>query len=219
MVKGWFLVSSLCLLALAATGIAKADTMFYLTESGQGWAAPTSTLCGGTNCFGVVDLSQSGSNVNVAVTLTSGVYFVATGNSNSHETFAFNLPSSITTADIVTPSGWAAGSSGTEAGYGTFSLYEECGTNCTPPGTSTLGSLAFTVDGVTISQFGTDNGGTGANYFAADVIDDLIGGNPTGNIADSGPHSPPPVPEPSSLMLLGMGLTALAGALKLRHLA
>ena len=215
MFKKLLIAAGCCLFLLTTAGKAKADTLFYLTNSAQGWSAPTSTLCGGTDCFGVVDLAASGGNVNVTVSLTSGIDFVSTGNSHSHETFAFNLPSTVTSSNIGVPSGSTLGTSGTEASYGTFSFYEECGSNCTPAGNSTLNSLSFTVDGVTIGDFGLDNNGTGSNYFGADVIDNLISGGKTGNIADSGPQAPV-VPEPSPLLLLGSGLALLGLVLKLK---
>ena len=122
---------------LASATASYADTFYYFTDgSGVGASAPVSSLCGGTNCFGVVDLAQSGSNVDVTVTLTPGIFFVSTGNANSHETFAFD--GSFTAAQISTPAGWTFGTSGTESGFGTFDFYQECTTTCPTPGTSTL---------------------------------------------------------------------------------
>lgn len=201
-------LSGLLLLLIATTGFAKADTLYYFTNgSGVGESAPPSTLCGGTNCFGVVDLHQDGSNVDVTVTLTPNIFFIQTGNANSHETFAFD--GTFSSSTITSPTGWTLGTSGTEAGIGTFNFYQDCNIdNCTTPGNSTLSSLAFTVDGTTISAFGTS--------FAADVSDQLVGGKPTGNIETGAGINVPSVPEPSSLLLFGTGLAALAGTLKLK---
>lgn len=226
--KGFLSIACVAVFGLLAAGAARADTAYYLTESLAGMSsAPTSTLCGGTNCFGVVDVSLSGGTATTTVTLTSGVDFVNTsGAGDVHETFAFNLPSTFTVSDISTVPGWTLEQSGKEAGYGTFSFNFDCGSNCTPPGNSTLDSLAFTVSGTgSVNPFLTLSGagnsystGEGNTMFAADVIDKTsVEGGLTGIVADDGANTPV-IPEPPSLVLLGTGLLVLAGALKAKLL-
>ena len=218
----------MCVFGLLTAGIARADTDYNLTESLAGMSsAPTSTLCGGTNCFGVVDVGLSGGNATATVTLTSGVDFINTSaGGDVHETFAFNLPSTFTVSDISAVSGWTLEQTGTESGYGTFSFNYDCGSNCTPPGTSTLDSLTFTVSGTgSVNPFLTLSGagnsyftGEGNTTFAADVIDNTsTGGGLTGIVADDGAN-PPVIPEPPPLVLLGTGLLILAGAFKAKLL-
>ena len=103
--------------------------------------------------------------------------------------------------------------------FGTFSFGLTCldvSGGCDTGGSVPLYNtpLNFTVglhDGSTLllSDF---NGNASGEYFAADILNQNISGNPTGAI---GAHKPSLIPEPASLVLLGSG--AIAGVLARRR--
>jgi hypothetical protein len=77
------------------------------------------------------------------------------------------------------------------------------------------GPLSFTVLNAVLSDFVANAGGY---YFASDIAIDIDGTTRTGNVAALGPNTPS-VPEPSSLMLFGTGVTALGGLIRRRMTA
>jgi hypothetical protein len=205
MYKKMFCLCCLCAFGLFMGSAAKADTIYNLTVDGcsSGCDLPAS------GSYGTIDLSQSGSNVDVTETLASGYYFVNTG---AGEALEFNASGTI--ADISPSSAFGTGLAPTKNGsyFGTFTesvacLHSAsgCGHGSEYSQKNDLNMLSFTVADVTLADF--QNESSNGYLFASDVIDSGTGG--TGEVG-AGPEMTTVIPEPSSLLLLGSGILALA---------
>jgi hypothetical protein len=201
MFKKILFLGSICLLASAP--IAHADTIFTLTQD-----ACTGTC--GTAPFGTIDLAQTTSKlVTVTETLASNESFAGTGAGDALE---FNVTGPIT-INVLTADFGIGPSPDTASAFGSFLESVTCTACKGGKASNAAGPLVFTVtsaSGVTIADFLANSGGY---FFAADIVG--TNGN-TGNVAAQDPGTPPAVPEPSSLLLFGTGLTAVAGVLRRR---
>jgi hypothetical protein len=148
--------------------------------------------------YGVVTTAQSGSNVDVTVTLSDGFHFVKTGN---HDTFTFNSDDptmSVSDISSISPDTVSAFTPGGNPAFGDFTMGLECG-SCGNGGAGQLGdTLSFTVLNTTLANFVNNDAGY---IFSADII----GGKITGAVGNG---ATPGVPEPATwaMMILGMGM-------------
>lgn len=165
--------------------------------------------------YGTVALTSSGSNVDVTLTLASGVGLVHTG-------AGYSLTWDLTGDPAITvsgqPSGFSLVTNVSASGSGSWDYGLKCSVStCGHGGSSPYTTpLSFTIDNVTLADFTTNGNG---HYFSSDVCigvtsSDTCGGGITGVITGgpatvTPPPSPSSAPEPASsagLMVLALGL-------------
>ncbi len=193
------------MLAFSAS-IAKADTVTFPTSS--------SGFC----CFNVEVTQVNPTDIQLQVNLLDGAEsFVHSGNGSNHPGFAFNLTSGFNPISISFPTGslWTGQPLLTDVStngpsFGTFGYYfDNYGTGAGDQGPLIFNIISSSSD-ISYLNLVTNTDGY---YFAADIQDSQ---GATGESALNGPPTPPTVPEPSSLLLLGTGVLSAAGILRRR---
>jgi len=210
----------MCVGLVAMASPAKASVIYTLTVDHFGGA--------GSGTLATVTVTNVSANtVDMTIALNNGNQFVLTGQDGS--TVAFNT--SLTpdpTLTLVSSSlpGWSLDNGGVPSGldadgFGNFEYSLNCcsgnqggGAAQTSPVTLRLSGAGLTEN--SFGELSNNPPGDTRAFFAIDVI-----GNGTGFIGGTTPGSGnfTPVPEPGTLVLLGLGLTAAGRQIRKRRAA